>query len=185
MTRACLTCWLRLIRHGVCLGTGTPTRVRLTPLPLQSRLSYDASFLSRPRPSWEAPSSQTRVVQCLTQAHVTEIHNIARERHRAGERLAHSGLGPAHEISGTSVRKQSRISRAGNRHLPRAPYMPALVSARCDPYMKGFLEALLARHKNTASLLGRAQTSPCKFTESCEKRPYDGCKVFPAASIQL
>jgi transposase len=38
--------------------------------------------------------------------------------------VAHSGLDPAHEVSGTSVRKQSRISRAGNRHLRRALYMP-------------------------------------------------------------
>jgi ParB family chromosome partitioning protein len=30
------------------------------------------------------------------------------------------GLYPAHEVSGTSVRKQTRISRAGNRHLRRA-----------------------------------------------------------------
>jgi transposase len=44
--------------------------------------------------------------------------------------VAHSGLDPAHEVSGTSVRKQSRISRAGNRHLRRALYMPSLVASR-------------------------------------------------------
>jgi transposase len=49
------------------------------------------------------------------------------------EWVAHSGLDPAHEISGSSVRKASRISRAGNRHLRRALYMPALVASRCDP----------------------------------------------------
>jgi transposase len=41
------------------------------------------------------------------------------------EWIAHSGLDPAHETSGSSVRKASRISRAGNRHLRRALYMPA------------------------------------------------------------
>jgi hypothetical protein len=45
------------------------------------------------------------------------------------EWVAHSGLDPAHEISGSSVRKASRISRAGNRHLRRALYMPALVAS--------------------------------------------------------
>jgi transposase len=36
------------------------------------------------------------------------------------EWVAHSGLDPAHEISGSSVRKASRISRAGNRHLEKS-----------------------------------------------------------------
>ncbi|WP_390890518.1 transposase [Tunturiibacter lichenicola] len=54
------------------------------------------------------------------------------------EWVAHSGLDPAHEVSGNSVRKASRISRAGNRHLRRAPYMPALVASRCDPHAKAF-----------------------------------------------
>src|SRR5260370_9756831 len=60
---------------------------------------------------------------------------------------SHSGLDPAHEISGSSVRKASRISRAGNRHLRRALYMPALVASRCDPYAKAFFESLFARNK--------------------------------------
>jgi transposase len=57
------------------------------------------------------------------------------------EWVAHSGLDPAHEISGSSVRKASRISRAGNRHLRRALYMPGLVASRCDPHAKAFFEA--------------------------------------------
>jgi transposase len=63
------------------------------------------------------------------------------------EWVAHSGLDPAHEISGSSVRKASRISRAGNRHLRRALYMPALVASRCDPHAKAFFDSLLARNK--------------------------------------
>jgi hypothetical protein len=54
------------------------------------------------------------------------------------EWVAHSDVGPAHEVSGSSVRKASRISRAGNRHLRRALYMPALVASRCDPHTKAF-----------------------------------------------
>src|SRR3981189_2509488 len=61
------------------------------------------------------------------------------------EWAAHSGLDPAHEISGSSVRKAPRISRAGNRHLRRALYMPALVASRCDPHMRAFCESLLSR----------------------------------------
>jgi len=34
------------------------------------------------------------------------------------------------------VRKASRISRVGNRHLRHALYMPALVGAYRDPHLK-------------------------------------------------
>ncbi|WP_353073960.1 IS110 family transposase [Tunturiibacter gelidiferens] len=54
------------------------------------------------------------------------------------EWVAHGGLDPAHEISGSSVRRASRISRAGNRHLRKALYMSALVASRCDPHAKAF-----------------------------------------------
>jgi transposase len=63
------------------------------------------------------------------------------------EWVAHSGLDPAHEISGSSLRKASRISRAGNRHLRRALYMPALVASRCDPHAKAFFESCWLERK--------------------------------------
>jgi transposase len=61
--------------------------------------------------------------------------------------VAHSGLDPAHHQSGTSVHQRSRISRAGNRYLRRALYMPALVAVRHDPHLRAFYQVLLARHK--------------------------------------
>jgi len=67
--------------------------------------------------------------------------------------VAHSGLDPVHEISGTSVHKPSRISRRGSRHLRRALYMPALSATRFDPYMKAFYTQLQARHKTKLQAL--------------------------------
>ena len=67
--------------------------------------------------------------------------------------VAHSGLDPAHQDSGTSVHKPSRISRAGNRHLRRALYMPALSAVRWDPHLRAFYEALQARHKTKLQAL--------------------------------
>jgi transposase len=61
--------------------------------------------------------------------------------------VAHSGLDPAHHESGSSVRKPARISRAGNRYLRRALYMPALVAVRHDAHLRAFYQTLLARHK--------------------------------------
>jgi transposase len=99
--------------------------------------------------------------------------------------VAHSGLDPAHEVSGTSVRKQSRISRAGNRHLRRALYMPALVGSRCDPHMRGFYESLLARHKARLQVLVAVARKLIHAIYGVlrSKTPYDGCKLFPALPV--
>lgn len=67
--------------------------------------------------------------------------------------VAHSGLDPAHRLSGTSLHKRSHISRQGNRHLRRALYMPALVSVRFDQHTKAFYELLQARHKTKLQAL--------------------------------
>ncbi|WP_433977757.1 transposase [Tunturiibacter empetritectus] len=80
------------------------------------------------------------------------------------EWVAHSGLNPAHEISGSSVRKASRISRAGNRHLRRALYMPAPVASRCDPTQKPFSKACWLERKpvyRRSSLLRESCSMPC------------------------
>lgn len=67
--------------------------------------------------------------------------------------VAHSGLDPVHQVSGTSVHKPARISRQGNRHLRRALYMPALSAARFDPHMRAFYTLLQARHKTKLQAL--------------------------------
>jgi transposase len=99
--------------------------------------------------------------------------------------VAHSGLDPAHEMSGTSVRKQSRISRAGNRHLRRALYMPALVGSRCDPHMKAFYESLLTRHKARLQALVAVARKLIHAIYGIlrSKAPYDGRKLFPALPV--
>jgi transposase len=96
--------------------------------------------------------------------------------------VAHSGLDPAHQLSGTSVHRPSRISRAGNRHLRKALYMPALVAARRDPHLKAFYQLLQSRHKaKLQALLAVAR----KLLHAIygifkTKTPYNGAKLFPA-----
>ena len=87
------------------------------------------------------------------------------------EWVAHSGLDPAHEMSGTSVRKASRISRAGNRHLRRALYMPALVASRCDPHAKALFESLLARNKARLQALIAVARKLLHAIRDISKRP--------------
>ena len=58
-----------------------------------------------------------------------------------------AGLDPRHFKSGSSVDKHARISKAGNRYIRQALYMPALSAKAHDPYVKGFFEHLVASGK--------------------------------------
>jgi transposase len=101
------------------------------------------------------------------------------------EWVAHSGLDPAHETSGSSVRKASRISRAGNRHLRRALYMPALVASRCDPHMKVFFETLLARKKARLQALIAVARKLLHAIYGIFRNglKYEGARLFPRINL--
>lgn len=58
-----------------------------------------------------------------------------------------AGLDPRHFKSGTSVEKRSRLSKAGNRYIRQALYMPALSAKAHDPHVRGFFEHLIALGK--------------------------------------
>lgn len=96
--------------------------------------------------------------------------------------VAHSGLDPAHQTSGSSVHKPSRISRHGNRYLRRALYMPAMVAVRFDPHLKAFYQMLQARHKTKLqALMGVARKLlHAIFGIFKTETKYDGAKLFPA-----
>jgi len=95
--------------------------------------------------------------------------------------VAHSGLDPAHQVSGTSVKRPSRISRAGNRHLRRVLYMPALVAIRRDPHIQAFYQNLLQRHKAKMQALIAVARKLLHAIYGIFKSntPYDGRKLFP------
>ena len=59
--------------------------------------------------------------------------------------VAMAGLDPRQTSSGTSVNKRPRLSKAGNRHLRQALYMPALSAARHDPHVRSFYLHLIDR----------------------------------------
>jgi len=61
--------------------------------------------------------------------------------------VAHSGLDPKQHVSGSSVERRPRISRAGNRRLRAALFMPALVAVQHDPYLRGFYQRLVGHGK--------------------------------------
>ena len=99
--------------------------------------------------------------------------------------VAHSGLDPVHEVSGSSVHRPSRISRAGNRHLRRALYMPALVAVQHDPHLQAFYKILQSRHKAKLQALIAVARKLLHAIYGIFRNltPYDGRKLFPALSL--
>jgi transposase len=61
--------------------------------------------------------------------------------------VAHAGLDPRQHESGTSIHRPARVTKAGNKYLRSALYMPALVAVRHEPNVRAFYEKLLARGK--------------------------------------
>jgi len=57
--------------------------------------------------------------------------------------VAYAGLDPRHFESGSSVAKKPRISKAGNKYIRHALYMPALVATRHEPHVKGYYEHMI------------------------------------------
>ena len=101
--------------------------------------------------------------------------------------VAHSGLDPAHHDSGSSVHKRSRISRAGNRYLRRALYMPALVAARRDPHLRAFYQELIARHKAKLQALMAVARKMLHAIFGMFRwcSGYDGSRLFPHRQLSL
>jgi transposase len=99
--------------------------------------------------------------------------------------VAHSGLDPMHQVSGSSVRKPSHISRHGNSHLRRALYMPALVGARHDPHLRAFYQMLQTRHKTKLQALVAVARKLLHAIFGIFKNgtAYDGAKLFPQLHI--
>lgn len=65
----------------------------------------------------------------------------------ARQLVAHAGLDPRLHQSGSSVHKPPRVSKAGNRHVRAALFLPAFAAVRHDQYVRAFYDRLIARGK--------------------------------------
>jgi transposase len=94
--------------------------------------------------------------------------------------VAYAGLDPREYSSGTSVRKYTRISKIGNRHLRHALYMPALVASRREPHLRGFYQHLLARGKSKrpALIAVARKLQHAIYGMFRSQQPYHGARVF-------
>ena len=58
--------------------------------------------------------------------------------------VAYAGLDPRQFESGSSVAKKPRISKAGNKFIRQALYMPALVATRYETHIKAYYQHLIS-----------------------------------------
>ena len=96
--------------------------------------------------------------------------------------VASSGLDPREYSSGTSVQKRVRISKAGNKHLRRALYMPALVAVQHQPQVRAHYEHLQARGKTKMQALVATMRKLLHAIYGMFKHDqlFDGAKVYAA-----
>ena len=94
--------------------------------------------------------------------------------------VAYAGLDPRQHASGSSVEKKPRISKAGNKHLRRALYMPALVAVRHDPHLRAFYEHLVARGNTKLQALVATMRKLLHAIYGMFKhgQTFDGAKVY-------
>src|SRR5262249_1354388 len=67
---------------------------------------------------------------------------------------ASAGLAPREHRSGTSVRKRTRVSKAGNARLRQALYVPTLTAIRFNPLLQGFFDRLVRAGKPKMQAVG-------------------------------
>jgi transposase len=72
----------------------------------------------------------------------------------AQQAAAYAGLAPREYRSGTSVRKRTRLSKAGNARLRKALYLPTLTAIRFNPLLGGFFERLVTGGKSRMAAVG-------------------------------
>ena len=68
-------------------------------------------------------------------------------------------MAPREFRSGTSVRKKTRLSKAGNARLRKALYLPALTAIRSNPPLKALFARLVAAGKARMAVV-EACTAP-------------------------
>jgi transposase len=69
---------------------------------------------------------------------------------------AYAGLSPKEHRSGTSVRKTTRLSKAGNKHLRTALFMPALIALKHNSRIIALAARMKAAGKSKMVIVGAA-----------------------------
>jgi transposase len=101
--------------------------------------------------------------------------------------VAYAGLDPRQYKSGESVERKVRISKAGNRHLRRALFMPALVAIRHNPYFRAFYRELLTRGKRkiVAVVAIMRKLLHGIYGTLKSQQPFEAAKLFSSSLVAV
>ena len=100
--------------------------------------------------------------------------------------VASCGLDPKHMQSGSSVHQKPRMSKAGNRRLRHALYMPALVAVQYDPHVRAFYLRLHTRGKAKLQAIVAVMRKLLHAVHAMfhNNQTYDSARLFsPAGKI--
>jgi transposase len=88
---------------------------------------------------------------------------------------AYAGLAPREFRSGSSVRRRTRLSKAGNARLRKALYLPTLTAIRFNPLLQGFFGRLVATGKPKMRAVGACMRKLAMLCYGVLKtrRPFD------------
>jgi len=95
--------------------------------------------------------------------------------------VAMAGLDPRQFTSGSSVHKQTRISKAGNRFLRMALYMPALNAAHREPHISAYYRHLIEDNglkKMQALCAVMRKLLHAVHAILKQRQPFDGSKFY-------
>lgn len=70
--------------------------------------------------------------------------------------VAMAGLNPSQHQSGTSCKRESRLSKRGHADIGHALYMPALTALTCNPVVRDLAARLSAKSKHVMVIIGAA-----------------------------
>ena len=113
------------------------------------RLQKEAARLIDRHPSLQVPIARLVSVKGIGLVSAVSIYgelSVLPPDMTPRQWVAHAGLDPRHFESGKFIGK-TRISKAGNKYLRAALYMPALSASQHEPNVRGFYEMLLGRGK--------------------------------------
>ena len=103
----------------------------------------------RPGPAGEQPGVGRRTAATVL-AELPAVHRLPSAQSAA----AYCGLSPREFTSGSSVRKKTRLSKAGNPRLRKALFLPTQTAVRFNPLLRGFFERLVAGGKPKMQAVG-------------------------------
>lgn len=182
-------------RHALCQSRTTPAVVladvalSITQLDAQITTLHDwALALIGAHAELQQPFALLTSVKGIAAASAIQLLGellVLPPAMRAKQWVALAGLDPRAHTSGTSVHKRARPSKAGNRRLRQALFMPALSATRHEPQVKAYYQHLIATRglkKIQAVCAVSAKLLHAIHGMLTSQQPFDGSRFYVAAA---